>query len=154
MVQGPNDLEALKATTPPLLQPASQRSKQNNPQAVPLTQEPDTVQLSANAVQAAARVRVTAPLPVQGTPEVVNTVPAGGTLRPAFENAAANPVQAPNGGKAVNPVVASNAAAAALANEPEVRTDQVEVAVKNLAALSGNSAAQNAKLAQNLLTGI
>lgn len=154
MVQGPNDLDALKAVTQPVNATPVQRNKAVPQAPVGLTQEPDTVQLSTNAVQAAANAKAVFPatIPAAPAPALLPPLPA------------APPAGAPAtvAAEAVSPVrsmaaaaVSANTTAHAVAQaEPEVRPTQVQAAVANLAALSGNSGALNASVAEKLLTEI
>lgn len=172
MVQGPNDIEALLAANTQYTPPQPQRNKQTVPQANELVQAPDTVQLSKDAVEAAAGVR-------QAETHVANTVPPANNAaafapqaKAVFTNTPAvalapvagtkplNPVVPVNGTVPIAPVRPANVVAAvvraaqALQGEAEVRPTAVQNAVANLANTTGNNPAVNAQVAQKLLTGI
>jgi len=164
MVPSSNDLEALKVLlpTPPPASPsagvdATRRGKLiNNNVPSQLTQAADSVHLSPSAVKAAAQAKtlaVTSLNPV--APPRTTLVP------PAQEPVAVRSQGAVSGPAAqviqkIQPLQLAAAAKLAvnarLQAEPEVRPGRVQEASQNLASLTGNSGASNAKLAEKLLT--
>jgi hypothetical protein len=171
MVQGPNDIEGLLAAnlqyTPPQQQPRKQAVP---PQANELVQAPDTVQLSHDAVQAAAGVRQAEAHAANATPPV-NTgpafvpqaqavIPPAAPVAPGAVTKPVNPAVPVNGTVPVAPARPTNVVAAvaraaqALQGEAEVRPTAVQNAVANLGNLGANNPAVNAQVAQKLLTGI
>lgn len=175
MVQGPNELDALKPVLPPS-NPANpdavHRNKIYPPLPIPLTQAADTVHLSPNAVQALAakakfdsigQVPSTPALPVSslpaaGTP-VKALVPGPGPLPPVLGAAPAAGAPASVVSEKTAPVQALAAsglatpAGSVLQSEPEVRPGRVQEVMQNLPVLTGNSGAMNAQLAEKLLIG-
>jgi len=137
MVQGPNDLEALKALSTPVAPAAPQRSRPSTQTPPELLQAPDTVQLSLSAVQAAAFAKTGAVLakPVQAGPPAGTVAPVLPPLPAAFQPAPqVNPVPVPAAPAAVPalPTVASAPTAAepaTLATEKSTPVQQQAAAV-------------------------
>jgi hypothetical protein len=170
MVQGPNDFIPIPAPTNTAanlegLQRHRPQAGVQPVQPAPLEQANDTVQLSPNAVQAAAIARaggVVFQEPVQH-PAVQQPFPqpAGQPLAPVPGPGAAPTAAAPASvfTEKVPPVQALASASAATAAktvfqaEPEVRTTRVQEVLQNLPALTQESGAVNAALAEKLLTG-
>jgi hypothetical protein len=178
MVQGPQDLpELLKSAAALPSTTTSSAPKQRNiaPQQPPATQAPDTVQLSREAVQAAARARGLAKMadaqgaqlahPAVESPAAIPAATAADSgsqapervalaVPPAVVVALEAPARAAAPAPEPAPVtpVLSPSQAQVLQATPEVRTDRVAQAQTNLSSLSGDSSALNAKLAEKLLT--
>lgn len=127
MVQGPQDLDPLKALG--LAAQAPARPKAAVQAAPPKDQPADTVQLSPRAREA-SQARAAAPAPAN----------AG-----AAEGAPASRAKAL--GPAVNAALQS-------AREPELRPDRVQQAAASLGSAAMNSPAASARLAEKLLTEI
>ncbi|HTA17426.1 MAG TPA: hypothetical protein VK786_06750 [bacterium] len=170
MVQGPNDL--IPPTAPNAAANVEVQRHKQAPGVQPLQPEPfqqaaDIVQLSPNAVQAAAIARaggvvqqVQNPAVQQAPPQpaVRPVAPVAGLAAPTV---AAAPTAAAPGTvftEKVLPVQALASAGAAtpaktvFQGEPEVRPTRVQEALQNLAGNSGQGGAVNAQLAEKLLT--
>jgi hypothetical protein len=183
MVQGSNDLvPPLNPPNPPANAEATRRHKPASfappVEPTPFEQAADTVQLSPDAVQAAANAKAGGVLPpaiqrdiaqqavgqqapaqqppLQG-PQPLAPVPGLGTAPTPFSAPTAAAPASVFTEKAL-PVQALASASAAtpaktvLQSEPEVRPDRVQAALRTLSATTENSGAVNAQLAEKLLT--
>lgn len=163
MVQGPNDLIPPTPPNAAANVEAIQRHKQapavQPPE--PFQQAADIVQLSPNAVQAAAIARAGGVVQQLQNPAVQGArplAPVAGTAAPTVAAAptAAAPVTVFS--EKVPPVQALASAGAAtpaktvFQGEPEVRPNVVQEAIQNLAGSTNQGGAVNAKLAEKLLT--
>jgi hypothetical protein len=172
MVQGPNDLiPPTQANTAANLE-GVQRHKPA-PGIAPLPPEAfqqaaDIVQLSPNAVQAAAIARAGGVVPQPQNPAVQQAGPqpaarplapvAGVGTAPTVAAAPTAAAPATVAAEKVPPVQALASAGAATAaktvfqGEPEVRPTRVQEALQTLAGTAGQGGAVNAQLAEKLLT--
>jgi hypothetical protein len=163
MVQGPNDLipptPANAAANPETVQRHKQAPAVQPPE--PLHQAADIVQLSPNAVQAAAIARAGGVVPQIQHPPVPRerpVVPVAGPITPTALAAPAAAAPVTVASEKVPPVRALASAGAAtpaktvFQGEPEIRPNRVQEAIQNLAATTEQGGAVNAKLAEKLLT--
>lgn len=169
MFQGPQDLpELLKTSAVPTVGPAG-GTRNKVPQSgsssasFQISQAPDTVQLSAKAVKAAEQAKLDAQVQAPVAKATAQPLPETPALRPvpaapavvkaaAALPAATEAAPAPAKSSSAPEPVAVSTVPAAVQAEPEVRPSQVSAAQQQLATLSGNSGAMDAKLAEKLLT--
>jgi hypothetical protein len=165
MVQGPNDLIPPTPANAAANVEAVQRHKQapgvQPVQPEPFQQAADIVQLSPNAVQAAAIARAGGVVQQFQNPAVQRERPLVPVAGPAAPTVAAAPTAAApvtEFTEKVLPVQALASAGAAtpvktaFQGEPEVRPNRVQEAIQNLAGTTEQGGAVNAKLAEKLLT--